>query len=71
MFHGYQGARAGKGDPDRNFQRHFLVRRPLRFSAQGCEGLQDLGRGSTGISRTEFHLGVARGHGNRFVTAQQ
>ena len=71
MFHGYKRARTGKGDADPNFQRYFLVGRPLRPSTQRFEGLQYLCRWSAGISCTEFHPGVEGGHGNRLITAKQ
>ena len=71
VLHGDNGALAGKGDANRHFQRHFLVGRPLRSSAESFEGFQYFRGGSAGIAGSERHVGVEGSHGYRLVTAQQ
>jgi len=67
----YDAAVAHAGRSDADLKRDLLIGRPLGFSAQGFKGLQNFGRGSSGISGAKCDPGIKGGQSNCFVTAQQ
>ena len=71
VFHRGDGARAGKGDAERHFQRDLFIGRPLAVPAQFGEAFQDFGGRRAGVTGAERHAGITRGQRNGFVAAQE
>jgi hypothetical protein len=71
VLHGHQGAAAGEGDADADFQGDLLVGRPLRLAAQVVEGFQDFRGGRAGIAGAQGHAGVQGGEGDGLVAVEE
>ncbi len=70
VFHGDQGSRIGKADPEPHFQSDLLIRRPLCTASQLGKGLQNLRGGRARIPRAQGDASVARRQSHGLVSTQ-
>jgi hypothetical protein len=67
-----EGARAGEGGADRDFERDLLVHRPFGVDVGiARDDFEHLGGGRAGIGGGDAHAGLPYGAGNGFVAGKQ